>query len=95
MSKLRIDEDFLQWWKKGLEEEGHDLYKKQIRVLAHPEKKLYHVYSYHELFNAMRRGEHGPLLAYQVAYQICNQSRLEALAQEEAEIIPFPRKPRE
>jgi len=50
---------------------------------------------YPEFFNAMRRGEYGPLLAYGFAYQICNKSRLEELLDPEAKIISFPRKKQE
>jgi len=91
-SKLRIDEDFLQWWEKSLEKQGYDLDEKKIRVLIRPGKELYQVYSYHEFFNAVRKGEYFPLIAYRFAHQMCNQSRLEEIAGTEAEIIPFPRK---
>ena len=96
MAKVSLDEEFLRWWERSLEEHGYDLDKKQVKVLAHPAKSLYHVYSYHEFFNAMRRGEYAPLIAYQFAYHICNKSRLEELADREADhqakVIPFPRK---
>jgi len=86
-----LDEGFLQWWEQDLEKEGYDIHKKQVRVLAHPAKNLYHVYSYHEFFNAMRRGEYAALMTYHFAYRIC-KSRLEELTDKEAEIISFPRK---
>ncbi|MDP3699209.1 MAG: hypothetical protein Q8R47_06515 [Nanoarchaeota archaeon] len=92
MSKLRIDEDFLEWWGKSLENQGYDLDEKQIRILAQPGKELYHVYSYHDFFDAIRKGEYWPSVAYHFAHQMYNQSRLEELAQREAEIILFPRK---
>ncbi len=91
MTKVKLDEEFLQWWERGLEEEGYDLHKKQLKVLADPTKSLYHVYSYHEFFNAMRRGEYAALLAYHFAYSICNRSRLEKIVQE-GKIIPFKKR---
>lgn len=93
MKKAEVDEDFLQWWERSLEEKGYNVNKKQLKVLAHPAKNLYHVYSYHEFFNAMRKGEYIPLMAYRLAYHICSRSRLEELA-EGAEIISFPRRNR-
>ncbi|GEM_PF-5088782 len=92
MSRQLIDEEFLQWWERSLEKQGYDLDEKQIRALVQPGKELYHVYSYHDFFKAVRKGEYWPLVAYNFAYQMCNQSRLEELAQGEAKIIPFPRK---
>jgi len=43
MTKVKLDEEFLQWWERGLEEEGYDLYKKQLKLLVDPTKSLYHV----------------------------------------------------
>ncbi|MEK6939919.1 MAG: hypothetical protein AABX31_04275 [Nanoarchaeota archaeon] len=93
--QVTLDEEFLQWWERGLEEKGYDLDEKQVRVLAHLGKNLYHVYSYREMFTAMRKGEYGPLLAYHAAYQRYTQSRLEALSENGAEIIPLPPKKQE
>lgn len=94
MSKQQIDEEFLQWWERDLEEKGYNMGKKQVMVLIHPTDIFQMVYSYHEFFNAIRRQEYGPLLAYNFAYRLCRQSLLETVAQDEAKIIPFPRRKR-
>ncbi len=75
MSKKRVslDEEFLQWWEQSLEENGYDMNKKQVKVLVNPTDISHTIYSYREMFEGMRRGEYGPLLAYNFAYYLCRR----------------------
>jgi len=35
---VKLDEEFLQWWERSLEEQGYDIHKKQVK--ENPEKQL-------------------------------------------------------
>ena len=88
-----IDEEFLQWWEKRLEEDGHDLDRPQLRIAAHPTKvHLQNVYSYREFFQAVREREYWPLVAYQVAYHFTGHKYKSPQEEIPDNVLAFPGK---
>lgn len=93
MVKINLDEEFLEWWERNLEKEGYDMDEKQLRFLTDPAQNLYCNYSYRNFFQAVRREEYGPLMAYNFAHQMYIKSKLEeVIKQEAAKIISSSQK---